>query len=397
MRLSKTAAHCSDDPLQHYNALLDEAQKQGKAVYRLDHCLPDIPTPEVYYAASGAFVPKVLAYPPVQGMAIMQEALQSFYRLHGVHLSVEDILITAGATQALLLTMQCILDPGSEVIVPEPFHPNFQTLIASCGGTIRPVFTTPEEGYRYARRELIEPLIGKETCAILCCNPCNPTGTVLTRAEMQLLADIAVEHDLWLVVDEVYRDFVYNSEPRSFAQLANLREHLVVLDSASKRFFISGARVGALITKNRALMAQACKLANSQRCVATMNQVAVAELYLMENDVFTPMCEELHRRRDLSFNALSRIPGVVCTCPSGAFYLMARLPVDDTDLFQTWLLKEFEKDGKTLLMAPGSGFYASPGAGRSEMRISYVLNPDDLTAAFSLLEEALHQYPGRLR
>ncbi len=396
MRLSKTVAHCSDDPLQHYNALLAEARQRGKAVFCLNHCLPDLPTPEVYYAATGAFVPEVLAYPPLQGMAIMAEALQSFYRLQGVHLSVEDILITAGATQALLLTMQCILDPGSEVIVPEPFHPNYQTLITSCGGTIRPIFTTPEEGYRYARREMITPLVGKATRAILCCNPCNPTGTVLSRAEMQLLADIAVEHDLWLVVDEVYRDFVYDSEAISFGQLANLGEHLVLLDSASKRFFVSGARVGALITRNRALMAQACKLANSQRAVATMNQVAAAELYLMEREAFTPLREELHRRRDLAYAALQRIPGVVCSCPSGAFYLMARLPVDDTDRFQTWLLKEFDHDGQTLLMAPGSGFYASPGAGRSEMRISYVLHPEKLTAAFALLEEALRQYPGRL-
>ena len=324
----------------------------------------------------------------------MAEALQDFYRRRGMNYALEDILVTAGSSEALLFAMQCILDPGSEVIVPEPFYLSLRTIIGVTGGQIRPVFTTPEENYAYATREKLEPLIGPETRAILICNPCNPTGQVLSFAEMQMIASLVKEHDLWLIADETYREFVYGGEADSFGQMPNIEQQLILVDSASNSFSIGGARVGALMTKNRAFMQQANKLAHARRSVATLNQVAAAELYLMDDSGFDARRESYAKRRDLCISAMQDMPGVVCAEPRGALFLMARLPVDDTDRFQQWLLEKFDLDGETLLLVPGRCFYCTPGCGRSEVRLTFAAAEDKLERAMKILAEALKAYPG---
>lgn len=397
MKLSGTIQKCSDDPMLRYHMLAEDALRQGKEVLRLDRCQSDVNTSEIFYAAAGSFVPQVLSYAPARGLSIMTEAVQGYYRLHGMNYAEDDILITTGASEALSIAMRCILDPGSEVIVPEPFYPNYRTVITACGGEVRPVFTSPEEDYRYAVREKLEPLIGPNTRAILLSNPCNPTGTVLSRAEMLTICDLVREYGLWLIADEVYREFVYEGASESFGQMPRIEQQLVILDSTSKRFSACGARVGALITRNREFMDAAHKLAQARLSVATLDQVASAELYLMDDSAFSAQKEMFRRRRDLCLEQLRAIPGAVCTAPQGAYYLMARLPVDDCDRFQTWLLEKFELDAQTILLAPGTGFYSTPGCGRSEVRISYVQDEAQLRRAMELLTEALKAYPGTIR
>ena len=394
MKLSKAIQNCTDDPMLSYRALARQAQERGIEVIGLDNSQPDSSTSDVFFAAAGAYVPEKLDYAPAKGLSIMAEALQNFYRRRGMNYALEDILVTAGSSEALLFAMQCILDPGSEVIVPEPFYLSLRTIIGVTGGQIRPVFTTPEENYAYATREKLEPLIGPETRAILICNPCNPTGQVLSFAEMQMIASLVKEHDLWLIADETYREFVYGGEADSFGQMPNIEQQLILVDSASNSFSIGGARVGALMTKNRAFMQQANKLAHARRSVATLNQVAAAELYLMDDSGFDARRESYAKRRDLCISAMQDMPGVVCAEPRGALFLMARLPVDDTNRFQQWLLEKFDLDGETLLLVPGSCFYCTPGCGRGEVRLTFAAAEDRLEKAMKILAEALKAYPG---
>ena len=289
--------------------------------------------------------------------------------------------------------MSCILDEGDEILIPEPFYTNYNTFVHVAGGSIRPVPSSPEEGYRYAERSRIEPLITERTRAILVTNPGNPTGTVLTPEEMQLIADIAREHGLFLVADEVYREFVYGGEPLStFLTIPGIEENLIVVDSVSKRFSACGARVGALISRNPEFIAQAMKLCQGRLCSATLDQLGASALYSVDPDYFNATRDEYRRRRNACVEGLHKIPGVVCGEPKGAFYLMAKLPVDDADRFQTWLLEEFEDQGETLMFAPGEGFYGTPGKGKDEIRIAYVLNEADIRRSMELLGIAIDRY-----
>ena len=262
---------------------------------------------------------------------------------------------------------------------------------------IRPIPTTPEEGYRYADRARIEPLINEHTRAILVTNPGNPTGVVLTREEMRLIADIVKEHDLFLVADEVYREFCYDDSfgVPTMARFRDVDENVVIVDSGSKRFSACGARVGILVSRNRELMAQALKICQGRLCAATLDQLGAAALYGVGSDYFSAVREEYHRRRDTCMEGLSQIPGVVCECPKGAFYLMAKLPVDDTDKFQTWLLEEFQDNGETVMFAPGEGFYGTPGKGRDEVRLAYILKQADLRRAMEVLAHGIEAYNSR--
>ena len=267
-------------------------------------------------------------------------------------------------------------------------------MIRAAGGVIRPIPTCPEEGYCYATREKLEAAITPNTRAIMVTNPGNPTGVVLTPEQMRLLADVAKEHGLYIIGDEVYREFCYDGDttPRSMAQFADVAENVVIIDSVSKRFSACGARIGALLSKNRELMANALKFCQARLSVATLDQVAATALYSVGADYFDAVREEYQRRRDTCYRALLKIPGVVCAAPEGAFYMMAKLPVDDTEKFQQWLLEEFEDRGETVMFAPGSGFYATPGSGRQEIRIAYVLKQARLERAMELLGLAVAQY-----
>ena len=321
------------------------------------------------------------------------EAVQRYYQRIGAPLAEGDILATTGGSEALQMAMSCILDEGDEILIPEPFYTNYNTFVHVAGGSIRPVPSSPEEGYRYAERSRIEPLITERTRAILVTNPGNPTGTVLTPEEMQLIADIAREHGLFLVADEVYREFVYGGEPLStFLTIPGIEENLIVVDSVSKRFSACGARVGALISRNPEFIAQAMKLCQGRLCSATLDQLGASALYSVDPDYFNATRDEYRRRRNACVEGLHKIPGVVCGEPKGAFYLMAKLPVDDADRFQTWLLEEFEDQGETLMFAPGEGFYGTPGKGKDEIRIAYVLNEADIRRSMELLGIAIDRY-----
>ena len=298
---------------------------------------------------------------------------------------------------ALLLTLLSILDPYTEVIIPEPYYPNYTTFVHAAGGVIRALPTNPWEGYRYANRERIESLITKNTRAILITNPGNPTGVVLTRKEMRMIADIAKKHNLFLICDEVYREFCYDDKfgVPTMARFHDIDDNLVIIDSVSKRFSACGARIGCLLSKNRQLMAGAMKFCQARLAVATLDQVASAALYDVDADYFEKVREEYRLRRDTVMEKLQQIPNVVCTQPQGAFYLMAALPIDDADNFQQWLLTDFEHNGETVMFAPGHSFYATPGKGKNEVRIAYVLRQQHLERAIELLALGLEAYKNR--
>lgn len=327
-------------------------------------------------------------------MPVLIDAIRNYYRQLGVELKPNEVLITTGGSEALLLTCLSILDPYTEVIIPEPYYPNYTTFVHAAGGVIRALPTSPEEGYRYAKRERIESLITKNTRAILITNPGNPTGVVLDQDEMRMIADVAKKHDLFLICDEVYREFCYDDRygVPTMARFHDIDENLVIVDSVSKRFSACGARVGCIVTKNRELQQAVLKFCQSRLSVATVDQLGAAALYSVDHAFFQRSKEEYHRRRDVVVSRLRQMPGVMVEEPMGAFYVMASLPVDDADRFQYWLLKEFEDNGDTVMFAPGAPFYETPGKGINEVRIAYVLNCADLERAMDLLAMGIARY-----
>jgi len=395
MKLSKKIDLCELSPIRKFYPYVVAAEQRGVKIHALNIGQPDVQTPPVYFDALAAFRQNVLEYAPSPGVPALIEAIRGYYARLDVQLAPDDILVTTGGSEALLMTMLCILDEGSEVIVPEPFYPNYNTFIRMAGGAICPVRTRPEDGYRYASREQIEPLINEKTRAILVTNPGNPTGTVLTAQELRLLADIAKEHDLYFICDEVYREFIYDGELTTAGRFDDMKEQLILIDSVSKRFSACGARIGALISRNRGLIEAATKIAQARLSVATLDQIGAAALYSVEPSYFEATREEYRRRRDVCYRKLREIPGVVTTEPKGAFYTMAKLPVDSAEDFQIFLLNEFEDNHETVTFAPGSGFYATPGAGVSEIRIAYVRCAEELERALDLLKLAIEKYKSR--
>lgn len=304
------------------------------------------------------------------------------------------MLVTTGGSEALLLTCLSILDPYTEVIIPEPYYPNYTTFVHAAGGVIRALPTCPEEGYRYAYRSRIESLITKNTRAILLTNPGNPTGVVLDEKEMRMIADVAKKHKLFLICDEVYREFCYDEKfgVPTMARFRDIDQNLVIIDSVSKRFSACGARVGCVVTRNRELQQAILKFCQSRLAVATVDQMGAAELYSVDPEFFLRSKEEYHLRRDLVVSRLRRIPGVMVEEPMGAFYVMASLPVDDADKFQYWLLQSFQDHGETVMFAPGAPFYETPGKGVNEVRIAYVRKREELERALELLEKGIAEY-----
>jgi len=396
MKFSDKVQKCGLSPMRKFHPYAVAARAAGKKIYHLNIGQPDIVTPAVSFEALRNFSQPVLEYAESPGKPELIAAVKDYYDKLGVTFDEDDILITTGGSEALQIVMNCILNEGDEVLVPEPFYPNYNTFVCSAGGTIRPVPTTAEEGYFYAERSRIEPLINERTKALLITNPGNPTGVVLSREEMRMLVDVAVEHGLFLICDEVYREFVYGGEALdTMARFTDAAEHVVLIDSVSKRFSACGARVGMLISRNRELMGHALKYCQARLSVATLDQVAAAALYTVPDDYFAATREEYRRRRDTVVAGLEKIPGVVCKCPGGAFYLMAKLPVDSADAFQQWLLTDFEDNGETVMFAPGESFYGTPGKGVDEVRIAYVLNEADLARSMELLAKGIEAYNNR--
>ena len=394
MQISINANRCEPSPMRKFHPLAVKAKKEGKKIYHLNIGQPDLPTPKAFYEAVHEFADQTLAYEASPGRPVLIEAIKKYYGTLGVSLEDNDILVTTGGSEALLFTCLSILDPYTEVIIPEPYYPNYTTFVHAAGGVIRALPTNPWEGYRYADRERIESLITPNTRAILITNPGNPTGVVLDESEMRMIADIAKKHNLFLICDEVYREFCYDDKfgVPTMARFRDIDENLVIVDSVSKRFSACGARVGCVVTRNKQLQAALLKFCQSRLAVATVDQVGAAALYSVDSAFFRSCKEEYRKRRDTVIRKLRKIPGVVVEEPMGAFYLMASLPVDNADKFQKWLLEEFSDNGDTVMFAPGAPFYETPGKGINEVRIAYVLKQQDLERAMDVLAKGIAVY-----
>ena len=397
MKFSRKIEACELSPIRKFHPYEVAAKAKGRTVHHLNIGQPDIETPKVFFDAVSNFGKAVLEYAPSAGVECYLEAVRDYYNGLGFPITCDHIMATHGGSEALQIAMSCILEDGDEILIPEPFYPNYSTFVEITGASIRPIPTEAEKGYRYATREQIEPLINAHTRAILVTNPGNPTGVVLNRREMRLLADIAKEHELFLISDEVYREIVYTGEKlSSMLEFADAAENVIVVDSVSKRFSSCGARVGAMISRNQELMAQAMKICQGRLCAATLDQVGAAAMYRqLPADYYTSVREEYRRRRDTVVESLSKIPGIRFSHPEGAFYVMATLPVDDAEKLQYFLLEEFEDHGETVMYTPAESFYATPGKGRSEIRIAYVTNPAELARSIELLGLGIAAYNSR--
>ena len=393
MKFSSKIEKCGLSPMRKFAPYANEAVKNGKKLYHLNIGQPDIATPAAYFEAVKNFSQPVLAYAPSDGVPVMIDAVVDYYGKIGAPITNKQVLISTGGSEALQMALSSILDEGDEIIIPEPFYPNYSTFVTLTGATIRPVTTKPEEGYKFAIRERIEACINEHTRAIMFTNPGNPTGTVLTEEELKLMADIAKEHDLFIIGDEVYREFVYGGEKlMSLLQLEGYEDNVVVIDSVSKRFSACGARIGCMITRNAELYNHAMKWCQGRLCASTIDQVASAALYTVGPEYFDAVRKEYCARKDCLVEGLKKIPGVVYSEPKGAFYVMAALPVDDAEKLQMFMLNEWDDNGETLMFTPAESFYKTPNAGKNEIRMAYVINEADITRSMELLKAGIEAY-----
>jgi aspartate aminotransferase len=387
-------------PIRGLIPYAEKALKAGKKVHFLNIGQPDVPTPEGYFEAVRAFREPVLAYGGSHGNPLLVEALRRVYREElGVPLAPEHVLVTAGGSEALWFSVMVLCDPGDELIVPEPFYANYAAVCAGAGVKIVPVTTRPEGGYHLPASDPAGAVVSKitpRTKGILLSHPGNPTGTVFTREEVQLLAEIAVRYGLFVIADEVYRDFTYDGRPfTSFASLEEAKEHVVVIDSVSKRYSACGARIGFIVSRNAAVMEQAMKFAQSRGCTPTLEQIGAAALYDTPASFLEGVRTEYRMRRNTLCQAMETVPNVTFRKPEGAFYLSARIPVEDAQGFAVWMMEEFDLDGETVLFAPLEGFYATPGLGRDEIRLCYALEQEKLKRAVEILRAGLEAYRRR--
>lgn len=385
-------------PIRKLAPLSDAAKARGIKVYHLNIGQPDLPTPQAAIDAIRNIDRRVLEYSPSAGFRSYREKLTRYYEKFNIHLTADDIIITSGGSEAVLFAFMSCLNPGDEIIVPEPAYANYMAFAISAGAIIRTVTTTIEEGFSLPKVEKFEELINERTKAILICNPNNPTGYLYTRREMNQIRDLVKKYDLFLFSDEVYREFIYTGSPYiSACHLEGIENNVVLIDSVSKRYSECGIRVGALITKNEEVRKAVMKFCQARLSPPLIGQIAAEASLDVDDDYLRDNYDEYVERRKCLIDGLNRIPGVYSPIPMGAFYTVARLPVDDADKFCAWCLSEFEYEGETVFMASASGFYTTPGLGRDEVRIAYVLKKEDLVRALFVLEKALEAYPGRIR
>lgn len=398
LRIAHRSADAPASPIRRLIPHADAARERGLHVYHLNIGQPDIPTPPEMMNVLRTTDIKVLAYGPSQGLSEYREALVRYYRkATGVELSADEIMVTTAGSEAITFVLGVLTDPGDEILVPEPMYANYLGFAALLGIHVVPITCEAGDGYHLPPRDQIEALITDRTRALLFCNPGNPSGTIYTRDELDMLAGIARDRDLFLVADEVYREMAFDGEAVSMLTYADIGDRVVMVDSISKRYSACGARIGALVTRNRDILAGVLRYAQARLCPPTLGQLMGIAAVDLPDSYIDGIVREYRARRDVVFDAVSRWPGVVCRKPGGAFYLMAKLPVDDAEKFIIWLLDEFQVDGATTMMAPGEGFYATPGAGYDEVRIACVLNVDDLRKAMAIVEQGLAAYPGRRR
>ena len=395
-KISERAIEMPASPIRKLAPLASAAKQRGTHVYHLNIGQPDLPTPQSGLDVLRNIDRKVLEYSPSQGFRSYREKLVGYYETYNIHLDADDIIITSGGSEAVLFAFLSCLNPGDEIIVPEPAYANYMAFAISAGAKIRTIATTIEEGFALPKVEKFEELINERTRAILICNPNNPTGYLYTRLEMNQIRDLVKKYDLYLFSDEVYREFIYTGSPYiSACHLEGIEQNVVLIDSVSKRYSECGIRIGALITKNEEVRQAVMKFCQARLSPPLIGQL-VAEASLDETEEYArEVYDEYVERRKCLIDGLNRIPGVYSPIPMGAFYTVAKLPVDDAEKFCAWCLTDFQHEGQTVMMAPAAGFYTTPGAGKNQVRIAYVLNKTDLTRALEVLRHALEAYPGR--
>jgi aspartate aminotransferase len=395
-KISEKAILMPASPIRKLVPYAEKAKKAGKIVYHLNIGQPDIETPEVALNAVRNMDRKVIEYSHSAGFESYRNGLSAYYIKTGINVQPEDIIITTGGSEALIFGFMTTCNPGDEIIIPEPFYANYNGFAVTAGLTVVPVTATIESGFALPPVEEIEKKITAKTKAIVICNPGNPTGYLYTKEELEQLAAIVKKHDLFLYADEVYREFCYDGAvPFSVMNLTGIEDNVIMIDSVSKRYSMCGARIGALISKNKEVMAAALKFGQARLSPPTIDQIASEAALNTPQSYFDNVVAEYVERRNIMVDGLNSIPGVFCPKPSGAFYCVAKFPVDDAEKFCQWLLEDFEFEGQTVMMAPANGFYATKGAGQQEARIAYVLNQDSLRNAVICLREALKIYPGR--
>lgn len=395
--LSHRAALLPASPIRKLVPYAEAARKRGIRVFQLNIGQPDIETPPAFFQAIQDADLKVLAYSHSAGTESLRREILNYYARLGHTLGLSDVLVTTGASEALSFVFAAILNAGEEVIIPEPFYANYNSFTLAKDAVVVPITTHIEENFALPPIEAFEALITPRTRAILICNPGNPTGILYPPESLQKLREIVLKHDLFLIADEVYREFVYDGlTHHSTLGLEGLEQHVIVVDSISKRFSACGARIGCVLSRNQALMDAMLRMAQARLSPPTYGQIGAEAVYGLSSDFYDAVVEEYMARRDTLKAALERMEGVLCPEVNGAFYAMVRLPVDDSERFCQWMLEEFSHEGSTVMMAPAGGFYATPGLGHDEVRLAYVLNQTDLAAAMDCLEAGLNAYPGRV-
>lgn len=393
MKFSKRVTNMQASPIRRLVPFAQEAKAKGKKVYHLNIGQPDIKTPEGFFNAVKNFKEDVLEYSLSQGMPELIDAMIKYYKEYSIDYDRSDILITNGGSEALLFAMIAIADPEDEILVPEPFYTNYNGFSTAVNVNVKPITTKGEDGFHLPSKEDMEKVITPKTKAILLSNPGNPTGVVYTRDEIERIASLAKEYNLFIIADEVYREFVYDGlEYISFGNIKEIEDRVIIIDSVSKRYSACGARIGSIASKNKELMAQILKLCQGRLCVPTLEQIGAVELYKTPKSYFEEVNAEYRNRRDVLYKALIAIDGVSCREPKGAFYVIAKLPVSDAEEFVKWMLVDFDLNNETVMMAPVEGFYATPGLGRDEVRLAYVLNENDLKRSMEILKAGLEKY-----
>ncbi len=396
-KISKKGINMPESPIRKLVPFSEKAKKDGKKVYHLNIGQPDIKTPELALEAIHNFSDKVVEYSHSAGFESYRKGLAKYYQNLGIAINHDDIIVTTGGSEALLFALNTCLDVGDEIIIPEPFYANYNGFSTSAGVKVKPIATSIYDGFALPKIQEFEKLITPNTKAILICNPGNPTGYLYSKKELETLRDIVIKHDLFLIADEVYREFAYDGNVHhSVLNIEGLKENSIVIDSTSKRYSMCGIRVGCIVSKNKVLMAAVMKFAQARLSPPTFGQIAGEAALKTDISYFEEVSAEYVSRRDLLVEGLNKIEGVFCPKPTGAFYAIAELPVDDADKFAQWLLEDFELDGETIMIAPAAGFYATPNIGTNQVRIAYVLNKKSLQKSITILAAALKLYNGKI-
>lgn len=393
MQLSKRALEIQASPIRKLMPYANAASAKGIKVYHLNIGQPDIPTPPEMIKVYNEFNAKVLAYGPSQGLDVYRDGLVHYYKHLGLDLQAKDIIVTTAGSEAITFAMMVVGEVGDEIIVPEPFYTNYNGFATMSGINLVPLTTYAETGFALPDNAAIEKTISPKTKAIMLCNPGNPTGTVYTREELFRIAALAKKHNLYLISDEVYREFVYDGTVHtSVLEVPDFAQNAIMVDSVSKRYSACGARIGCIVSKNTALMEAVLKFAQARLCPPTVDQLAANACVYLKDEYFTAIVTEYQARRDLVLAELASIPGIICKKPEGAFYIVAKLPIKDAEDFIIWMLNEYQMNGETVMAAPAEGFYATPGLGKNELRLAYILCKEDLSKAMHIFKHGLAEY-----